>query len=291
MNIAAAFHSANAMPTMQQTSGNNQQAGGSMPNIPAHDRNSVWAAAPVQSTVPRSASQEYENQSLQARKRALPIRAPGRAGPPPVRRPVRADSSQIIPDSQGEETPRAYQRGTSPLDTALNVANTIGSAVARGVESVTYVMRQREPVRANASMSSVHAKDQDSYDYAQEEAEVQAESQGQAQNGNGQKPSSSAGQHRRGRMSEDNKAYQPSDEDDSDDEILGDERRRKKKGKKKEALGGPLNSLPQMTYGKARRRGRKSGSGLVDDGEATESSEDERVEQAGLQHFACRSRD
>ncbi|KAJ7158676.1 hypothetical protein C8R46DRAFT_1224613 [Mycena filopes] len=161
-------------------------------------------------------------------------------------------SIRHVPDSEGEDEPAPAPngRGKSPFDHFDQVIGAAKRAIINAPAAATYYVRQRsrepdEPVAVNAS-----------YDYSQEERDVQNQSSA----------SRVAANHKRNRMSTDNKAYKPSKSDsESDEDFTDDEGNKKKrrKKKKKEAVGGPLTSLPVAGYDKRKKKPKKGSKGNV----------------------------
>jgi SUN domain-containing protein 1/2 len=161
-----------------------------------------------------------------------------------------------VPDSEGEDDPAPEQngRGKSPFDQVIGAAK---RAIINAPAAATYYVRQRsrepdEPVAVN-----------NSYDYSAEERDIQSQAKRAAAN------------HKRNRMSTDNKAYKPSTSDvESDDEdfIDDDGKKKRRKKKKKEPTGGPLTSLPVAGYDKRRKKAKKASKGNA--GEVEEGGSD-----------------
>ncbi|KAK7033206.1 hypothetical protein R3P38DRAFT_2921344, partial [Favolaschia claudopus] len=238
VNIASAFH----------------QAATDMQNP-----NASWASGSTRTAVPRSTSVEYESQtqSTSARRLAAPpsrlqTRPPSSAS---RTKPLsKTQSVRHVPDSEGEDEPAPDQngRGKSPFDQVIGAAK----RVINSASAATYYVRQRsqeqdEPVAVNGS-----------YDYSAEERDMQSQSKRSFAN------------HKRNRMSTDNKAYKPSTSDlESDGEDYTDDEGRKKrrKKKKKESVGGPLTSLPVAAYDKRKKKAKKGSKGNA--AEAEEGSD------------------
>lgn len=178
--------------------------------------------------IPRSTSVEYEAQTQSSTSRRLPG-PPGpqqprhRTGASASRKPISTARSGAVvngrpinPDISHEE------RGRSPINSAVDSA-------VQGISQVAFYVRQRstEPNTSN------------SYDYSQEEREVQERTRQRA--------------HKKGKISEDNKAYNPTSEDEFEDDYLSDDGKRKKR-KKQVGVGGPLTSLPRIAPDKARKK-------------------------------------
>ncbi|KAJ7903463.1 UNC-like C-terminal-domain-containing protein [Mycena olivaceomarginata] len=223
VNIAAAFHQA---ATDMQTP------------------NGAWASGSTRTTVPRSTSVEYESQTQSTSARRLaapPSRIQSRPSSTARSKPLSKSASfRHVPDSEGEDDPAPEQngRGKSPFDQVIGAAK---RAIINAPAAATYYVRQRsrepdEPVAVN-----------NSYDYSAEERDIQSQAKRAAAN------------HKRNRMSTDNKAYKPSTSD-----------RRKKK--KKEPTGGPLTSLPVAGYDKRRKKAKKASKGNA--GEVEEGGSD-----------------
>ncbi|KAJ6531881.1 hypothetical protein B0H19DRAFT_1189078 [Mycena capillaripes] len=242
VNIAAAFH----------------QAATDMQNP-----NSSWASGSSRTVVPRSTSVEYESQSQSTSARRLaapPSRLQSRPSTSVSRtKPLSKNVSvRHVPDSEGEEEPAPEQngRGKSPFDQVIGAAK---RAIINAPAAATYYVRQRsrepdEPVAVNGS-----------YDYSAEERDIQNQSKRAAAN------------HKRNRMSTDNKAYKPSTSDvESDEDFTDDDgkKQRRKKKKKKEPVGGPLTSLPVAGYDKRKKKpkkGSKGNAGEVEEGTDSDS--------------------
>ncbi|KAF7374809.1 Spindle pole body-associated protein sad1 [Mycena sanguinolenta] len=243
VNIAAAFHQA---ATDMQTP------------------NSAWASGSTRTVVPRSTSVEYESQSqsTSARRLAAP---PSRSRPPSTTttrtKPLSKNQSiRNVPDSEGEEDhpPGQNGRGKSPFDQVIGAAKrAIINAPAAAATAATYYVRQRsrepdEPVEVNGS-----------YDYSAEERDILSQNKRAAAN------------HKRNRMSTDNKAYKPSASDSESDEDFTDDdgKKKRRKKKKKELGGGPLTTLPVTSYDKRKKRAKKPSKGNAGEPEVEEGSE------------------
>ncbi|EMD31344.1 hypothetical protein CERSUDRAFT_119910 [Gelatoporia subvermispora B] len=243
----------------------------SMP--PPTNPNDSWTSGVRKVNVPRSSSVEYEKETQSTINRRL--------APPPSRNAARAprpvsktQSTQRVPDSEGEEPePDSFSRGKSPFTTILDAA--------KRLPPVEFLLRQRsqEPEGPqDRSNGSHHMHEHSSYEYSTEEREYQEASKSARRTN---------GTHKRGKISEDNRAYRPSmsDVDESDEYISGDDKRtRRKKTKKGAGVGGPpLTSLPVVGQDKRRKRKRKSGqaNGDQDEDQEGESSSEENV---GEQH-------
>ncbi|KAJ6576573.1 hypothetical protein DFH09DRAFT_363685 [Mycena vulgaris] len=242
VNIAAAFHQA-----ATDMNPNNSWASGS----------TRTAAA-----VPRSTSVEYESQSQSTSTRRLaapPSRLQARPTTSSRAKPLSKNHSiRHVPDSEGEEEPAPEQngRGKSPFDQVIGAAK---RAIINAPAAATYYVRQRsrepdEPVAVNGS-----------YDYSAEERDIQNQSKRGAAN------------HKRNRMSTDNKAYKPStsDLDNSDEDFTDDDgKQKRRKKKKRESVGGPLTTLPVAGYDKRKKKtkkGSKGNAGEVEDGSDSDS--------------------
>ena len=237
--------------------------------------NEAWASGiRKQPMVPRSTSVEYEKETQSTINRRL--------APPPnrlsqqarVARPVSKTASvRHVPDSEGEEEVQPNGRAKTPLEQ--------GYDFVRRVIPATFLLRERsqEPegsfLSANGNES---ARDQSSYDYSAEEREFQA---GNAS----QKPPSrrNVAQHRKNRMSTDNKAYRPtmSDLEESDEDFEEDGKRTRRKKKKGGPGGGPLTTLPVAGYDKRKKkkRGARGENGAAEDEEEGSSVEDEQASE------------
>ncbi|KAF7336703.1 hypothetical protein MVEN_02105300 [Mycena venus] len=241
VNIATAFH----------------QAATDMQNP-----NTAWASGSTRTTVPRSTSVEYESQSqsTSARRLAAP---PSRLQSRPIStsrtKPLsKTQSIRNVPDSEGEDEPAPEQngRGKSPFDQVIGAAKRAIISASSAPAAATYYVRQRsrepdEPVAVNGS-----------YDYSAEERDIQNQSKRAAAN------------HKRNRMSTDNKAYKPSTSDlESDEDFTDDDgKKKRRKKKKKESVGGPLTSLPVAGYDKRKKKAKKGSKGNV--GEVEEEGSD-----------------
>ncbi|KAJ7274299.1 hypothetical protein B0H12DRAFT_1088047 [Mycena haematopus] len=228
VNIAAAFHQA---ATDMQTP------------------NSAWASGSTRTVVPRSTSVEYESQSqsTSARRLAAPPSRLQARPPSTVRtKPLsKAQSLRHVPDSEGEDDPPPEQngRGKSPFDQVIGAAKR--AIINAPVAAATYYVRQRsrepdEPVQVNGS-----------YDYSAEERDILSQNKRAAAN------------HKRNRMSTDNKAYKPSTSDpESDEDFIDDDGKKKRRKKKKKELGGgPLTTLPVAGYDKRKKRAKRTSKG------------------------------
>jgi SUN domain-containing protein 1/2 len=168
-----------------------------------------------------------------------------------------------VPDSEGEEetAPEQNGRGKSPFDQVIGAAKRV---IINAPAAATYYVRQRsrepdEPVAVNGS-----------YDYEEEERDVQ------------QNKRAAAANHKRNRMSTDNKAYKPSTSDlESDEDFIDDDgKKKRRKKKRKESVGGPLTSLPVAGYDKRKKkpkRGSKGNAGEVDEGSDSDSHATDKV--------------
>lgn len=218
----------------------------------AGPQNNAWASGSTRnSAIPRSTSVEYETQQQSQSKRlAAP---PSRTGP--LRNPPLSKSStiQIAPDSEAEEG-ISQTRGRSPFDRMKDGA----------YQATEFLLRQR-PKDPNTSGNSLTNGKDSSYEYANEETEYQANKR--------------LANHRKNRISTDNKAYKPSklSEDEGDDDELSDDGKRRRKKKKKDSIGGPLRSLPVISQDKRRKRRAKGTAGEGDESESDEGSITERV--------------
>ncbi|RDB25835.1 Spindle pole body-associated protein sad1 [Hypsizygus marmoreus] len=252
VNIASAFHQAAA--TDMNT---------------AHNPNNSWASGSTRpnAAIPRSTSVEYEKEAQAAMQKRLG--APqSRLAPrnPAARKPISKSASlRHVPDSE-EEGPDG--RGKSPFEQLVDSAK-------RVIGPASYYLQQRLPADL-----STNAKDS-SYDYAAEEQEYQ-NSQASRRTAN----------HKRNRMSTDNKAYKPtlSDQDVSDEDFSDDDgKKRRRKKKKKEPTGGPLQSLPVIAADKRKRRrakgnkGSKGGDGEEEEEEQSGSGSDDATEHHSAQ--------
>lgn len=215
--------------------------------MPTTNPNNAWAsgASRPNSAVHRGTSVEYENQSHSTSSRRL--------APPPNRlaasrnggrtKPLsKSVSLQHVPDSEPEDepTPQLNGRGKSPFNSIIDVGS-------KALSAASYYVRQasREP----ENTSNGHEA---SYDYSAEEREFQAAQQNASRK--------ATANHKRGRMSTDNKAYKPTGSDlEESDEDFEEDGKTKRRKKKKEAVGGALTTLPVISQDK-RRRKRKSNS-------------------------------
>lgn len=215
--------------------------------------NGMYSNESVQPRYPRSTSVEYEKETQTVQQR--------RYLAPPSRRPLVKENSlnRVVPDSEGEDEQNSRsrtEREKSPFAPLIDTARSL----ARSAE---YFLRPPE----DTSTTNGHGQPNtsSSYDYSQEEQDYQQASRNTSK------------QHRKNRMSTDNKAYRPSmsDLEESDEDFDDDGKRtRRKKLKKGAGAGPPLTSLPVAGYDK-RRRKRKSQRGDGDEG----SSEDDSVSQ------------
>ncbi|OCH94412.1 hypothetical protein OBBRIDRAFT_747757 [Obba rivulosa] len=228
----------------------------SMP--PPTNPNDAWTSGVRKPNVPRSSSVEYEKETQSTMNRRL-APPPSRGGAARAPRPIsKTQSAQRVPDSEGEEErPDTQYRGKSPFATILDAA--------KRLPPVEFLLRQPQEPEASQEHSS--------YDYSNEEREYQSAS--------AQKSYRTNGTHKRGKISEDNRAYRPSisDVDESDDDLSGDDKRaRRKKGKRSTGLGGPpLTSLPVVGQDRRRKRRRRTGQngGQEEDEQEGESSDSE----------------
>ncbi|KAF8206318.1 hypothetical protein K438DRAFT_1577570 [Mycena galopus ATCC 62051] len=240
VNIAAAFHQA---ATDMQTP------------------NGAWASGSTRTVVPRSTSVEYESQSqsTSARRLAAP---PSRLQSSASRtKPLsKAQSLRHVPDSEGEEepAPEPNGRGKSPFDQVIGAAKRAIISAPAAAAAATYYVRQRS--REPDAQVEVNG----SYDYSAEERDILSQTKRAAAN------------HKRNRMSTDNKAYKPSVSDDESDEdfIDDDGKKKRRKKKKKELGGGPLTSLPVAGYDKRRKRAKKASKGNTGEVEEEGSESD-----------------
>ncbi|KAL6299255.1 hypothetical protein BKA93DRAFT_819979 [Sparassis latifolia] len=258
VNIASAFH----------------QAATSTDDMPPTNPNDSWTSGARKPALPRSTSVDYEKetQSIVSRRLAAP---PSRTGAARVQKPMSKSASiRVVPDSEGEED---SSRAKSPLEQVVELS--------KRLPPVAYFMRQRsqEP-EAEVSINGNGSHEQSSYDYSAEEREYQAAVQ---------KPVSRKvnGNHKRNRISVDNKAYRPtmSDLEESDEDLEDDDGKRVRRKKRKSAgIGGPpLTTLPVAGYDKKRRKKKGAGrtNGAAEEGDEDESSdEEEHVSEQRSQH-------
>ncbi|KAJ7714964.1 hypothetical protein DFH07DRAFT_369223 [Mycena maculata] len=227
--------------------------------------NSSWASGSTRAVpIPRSTSVEYESQSQSTSARRLaapPSRLQSRPTSSSRAKPLsKTPSVRHVPDSEGEEdaAPDQNGRGKSPFEQVIGAAK---RAIINVPAAATYYVRQRsrepdEPVAVNGS-----------YDYSAEERDIQNQSRHSAAN------------HKRNRMSTDNKAYKPStsDLDNSDEDFTDDDgKQKRRKKKKKESVGGPLTTLPVAGYDKRKKkpkRGSKGNAGEVEEGSDNDSQD------------------
>ncbi|RDX57487.1 hypothetical protein OH76DRAFT_1335265 [Lentinus brumalis] len=271
VNIVSAIAQAATSNSFDISATNSSNASGSntsyaTANNSAMNPNEAWASGiRKQPMVPRSTSVEYEKETQSTINRRL-APPPNRLSQARVARPVSKTASvRHVPDSEGEEEVQPNGRGKTPLEH--------GYDFVRRVIPATFLLRERsqEPEES--------ARDQSSYDYSAEEREFQA---GTAS----QKPNSRRGaaQHRKNRMSTDNKAYRPSmsdlEESDEDFEDVNGKRTRRKK-KKGGPNGGPLTTLPVTSYDKRKkkRKGARGENGAAEDEEEGSSVEDEQASE------------
>ncbi|RPD61173.1 hypothetical protein L226DRAFT_570895 [Lentinus tigrinus ALCF2SS1-7] len=278
VNIVSAITQAATSNSFDISAANSSNASGSntsyaTANNTAMNPNEAWASGiRKQPMVPRSTSVEYEKETQSTINRRL--------APPPnrlsqqarVARPVSKTASvRHVPDSEGEEEVQPNGRAKTPLEQ--------GYDFVRRVIPATFLLRERsqEPENSFAN-GNESARDQSSYDYSAEEREFQA--------GNGsQKPTSrrNVAQHRKNRMSTDNKAYRPtmSDLEESDEDFEEDGKRTRRKKKKTGPAGGPLTTLPVAGYDKRKKKkkGARGENGAAEDEEEGSSVEDEQASE------------
>ncbi len=187
------------------------------------NHNAAWASGSTRtSTVPRSTSVDYETVAPAARRFPAPPKRLGSSTAVPGRGLTKSVSATIVPDSEGEDSQQPT-RGKTPLRNMVeNVA--------------AYYVRQRsqDPPEHLNNISG-------SFEYSQEERDFQDQKR--------------KGNHKRGGISADNKAYKPSmsDLEDDDEDFADDDNGRKRRAKKKEV--GRVSNLP--TIGETRRRKKK----------------------------------
>lgn len=252
-----------------------QQAVEDMQPAPPNPNNSWASGSRASANIPRSTSVEYEKetQSTSIRRFAPP---PNRLAPPARsngagRKPL---SKQIsvhqVPDSEGEEdtAPKRNERGKSPLEHVVDLTK-------RALAPATIYLRQRSQEPSVEGPTNGHNS---SYEYSAEEREFQAQKSASA--------ALRANNHKKGRMSLDNKAYRPSASDldeDSDEGDDDDKKTRRRKKKKNEPHGGPLTTLPTVAgHDKKRRRKSKGSKGNaldVDEDDSTGLSDEQQSEQ------------
>ncbi|EJD06532.1 uncharacterized protein FOMMEDRAFT_102353 [Fomitiporia mediterranea MF3/22] len=241
VNIASAFHVAASSYTMAPTTTSN-----------------AWTGVGNRPGVPRSTSVEYEQQTQTTVNRRLanpPRRVPG-SKPPSAAKTVPNIRS---PNAEDEQV-RANGRGKSPFEHISEYAQ-------RAVSQATFLMRQRSqepedgrpPSRQATDATLVPPNNSNSYDYAEEEEEFQEMQK------SGKKKD--LVQHKRNRMSMDNKAYRPtaSDEEEESDEGSDDEKRGRRRKKKRDSGGGALTNMPTIQYDKRKKKKGRSGRPGEDD--------------------------
>ncbi|PAV16140.1 purine nucleotide binding protein [Pyrrhoderma noxium] len=234
VNIASAFQQAATSYTMAPNSGS-------------------WNNRP---NMPRSTSVEYEQQSQTAthRRLAVPPRRVNGNKPP-------SRSGTVIQETDNEndrstEYNTSRERGKSPFEQLADITQ-------RAVQSsATFLMRQRSQEPENHSFSrptdtSFVGQGQTnggSYSYEAEEEEYQES----------QRSKKSATVPKRNKISEDNRAYQPTiTDEESTDEESGADRRGRRRKKKKDV--GPTANFPTLQYDKRRRKKARSGKQLDED--------------------------
>ncbi|KAE9405092.1 hypothetical protein BT96DRAFT_812609 [Gymnopus androsaceus JB14] len=224
VNVASAiYQAATAGTEMQSTNPNSSWASGSRPT----------------SNVPRSTSVEYESQTQSSTTRRL--------GAPPSRlgartKPVSKHSSSksIVPDSEPESQVDYNGREKSPL------LDHITSLAQTALQKTSFYVRERE--RDGEPNGNGNA----SYDYSAEERDYQ-------QTLSTASSKRITANHRKNRISTDNKAYKPSQEElEESDESVSDGGRRRRK-KKAGPAGGPLTTLPKVGPEKRRKKTAKKG--------------------------------
>lgn len=202
--------------------------------------NSSWASGSrPTSNVPRSTSVEYESQTQSSTTRRL--------GAPPSRlgartKPVSKHSSSksIVPDSEPESQVDYNGREKSPL------LDHITSLAQTALQKTSFYVRERE--RDGEPNGNGNA----SYDYSAEERDYQ-------QTLSTASSKRITANHRKNRISTDNKAYKPSQEElEESDESVSDGGRRRRK-KKAGPAGGPLTTLPKVGPEKRRKKTAKKG--------------------------------
>ncbi|PPQ69145.1 hypothetical protein CVT25_004525 [Psilocybe cyanescens] len=254
-------------------------SGADMSSSYTNPHNTSWASSRGdKAPLPRSTSEEYENNVHHVNKRlAAPPDKLGRA-PTTTRKPPSKSVSMLhVPDSEDEGNSTGLTgRAKSPLlEHGISFAKQALGAAA-------FYVRQhsREPENLSNEQSppnpgngTTNGNDS-SYDYAAEEQDFQAQKRNA---------------HKRGRISVDNKAYKPSLSEDEESEYSDDDgKRRKKRKSKKGPSGGPLTTLPVVGADKRRRRkgqGSKSNPGGPDEFESDsdENAPTESVSQSAQQ--------
>ncbi|KAI0749477.1 hypothetical protein C8Q80DRAFT_1269353 [Daedaleopsis nitida] len=274
VNIVSAFYQAATSTSVDTSTADNSNASASNTNM---NPNEAWASGiRKQPMVPRSTSVEYEKETQSTINRRL-APPPNRLQQARVARPVSKTASvRHVPDSEGEEEVQPNGRAKTPLQQGYDM-------IARLVPA-TFLLRERSQEPEGSFLSpngNESARDQSSYDYSAEEREFQSASASQ-------KPSSrrTVAQHRKNRMSTDNKAYRPSmsDLDESDEDFEVDGKRTRRKKKKGGPGGGPLTTLPVAGYDKRKKKkrgGRENGAGEED--EEGSSEDDQASEQRSYQ--------
>lgn len=247
VNIASAFQQAATSYTMAPNSGS-------------------WNNRP---NMPRSTSVEYEQQSQTAthRRLAVPPRRVNGNKPP-------SRSGTVIQETDNEndrsaEYNTSRERGKSPFEQLADITQ-------RAVQSsATFLMRQRSQEPENHSFSrptdtSFVGQGQTnggSYSYEAEEEEYQES----------QRSKKSATVPKRNKISEDNRAYQPTiTDEESTDEESGADRRGRRRKKKKDV--GPTANFPTLQYDKRRRKKARSGKQLDED-TSIEVEEQEQMQE------------
>ncbi|KAH8826818.1 hypothetical protein DL96DRAFT_1215569 [Flagelloscypha sp. PMI_526] len=210
--------------------------------------------------VPRATSVEYEQQAQHA-KRLPPSNSIHRTGASLSRKPLsnaRTGLQNGRPINQpppSEPEPASNGRGRSPFVDAL--ASAAGAAVNAAGQVAYYVRQRSQEPAGNIS---------NSYDYSAEDREILDRTRPSAS------VSAANRAHKKGKMSEDNKAYAPSSDEEYDDDNVSDEERKRGRKKKKLGTGGPLTTLPRIAPDKARRRKAKRRNGEADDDDEAAAS-------------------
>ncbi|KAF9004005.1 hypothetical protein BDQ17DRAFT_1355318 [Cyathus striatus] len=274
VNVASAFHQAilNDMPPAPAPTHNNP--------------NSAWASGSSQpNIVPRSTSVEYEQSVKTATKRSGPAPPSRRnrenasntsiGSATSARRSLHQNSSSllVVPDSEQEEegSSRDIGRAKSPIVAAVDVATNLAKGAVKSFSRLEFNLREpsfRNGQDGDESFAANGSRRETSYDYAAEEQYVKNI---QEQDKKEKKS------HRKGRISEDNRAYKPSMDSEDDDDVISDDgktRRRKKDVK------GPNLRLPVISADKTKRRKKKkkTAAGGGPEGEDEEEQDDQREE-------------
>jgi SUN domain-containing protein 1/2 len=288
VNVASAFHTEVMNMHNNNNNGNSNNSARASGSRPAP-------------TTTRSTSVEYESQQQAIANRKILAQAAASNGRMATRstKPLsHAGSSllQAVPESTavtGEEnstntsaTNRNKERGKSPFEAALEVGR-------RMAQPINIILRHRSQEPSDRSIEAngrVQQSKDSSYDYSAEERAYQADKAASASSLLGAK----RGGYRRGHMSLDHKAYEPTlsdlDDEDEDDEVDTRSKRGLRRKKKGGSQMGSSLELPVVTYDKRRpRRGNRSGSireNTYEVDEEEEGSSDDNAEQVSVKNFA-----